>query len=336
MPSPASVQRCPHTHPHSCAPLPFPFAGANKDAPLPVKLFEVSDVVLLSGAKGCGAANQRRLVAVLCDRAASFEAIHGLLNRVMEVLQVPFARERGGGAAPPSQEPGTRLPAPCRAFCAAPAPVPLMLTFCASTLCRRRREPRVGGAEAAAGRRVRVAGGRLVAHLLHGAARGGHLPRPACGRIRHHPPRGAGGVRHRQSRWEHGLVGGRSAAALRQAGAGWPGVGVACWPGLQQSRPHCCSRPSPGLHALLQLRRWSWTWSPSALTSLVGRCPHKSCDAACTPPHVGAPAARAALPHLIHPCLTCSGSAASQRCTHRSALKRTNGQGHALPCMYMA
>lgn len=64
--------------------------GANKDAPLPVRLFEVSDVILLTGDKGCGAANRRRLVAVHCDRAASFEVIHGLLNRVMEVLNVPY------------------------------------------------------------------------------------------------------------------------------------------------------------------------------------------------------------------------------------------------------
>ncbi|KAI3431573.1 hypothetical protein D9Q98_004623 [Chlorella vulgaris] len=67
--------------------------AANKDIPLPVKLFEVSDVILLSSQKGCGAENRRRLVAVLCDRAASFEVIHGLLNRVMEVLQVPYAAD---------------------------------------------------------------------------------------------------------------------------------------------------------------------------------------------------------------------------------------------------
>ena len=46
--------------------------------------------------QGCGAANRRRLVAVHCDRAASFESIHGLLNRLMEVLSVPYT---GGGQA---------------------------------------------------------------------------------------------------------------------------------------------------------------------------------------------------------------------------------------------
>ncbi|KAL4427309.1 hypothetical protein ABPG77_003218 [Micractinium sp. CCAP 211/92] len=73
--------------------------GANKDAPLPVRLFEVSDVILLTGDKGCGAANRRRLVAVHCDRAASFEVIHGLLNRVMEVLNVPYSEDADPVAA---------------------------------------------------------------------------------------------------------------------------------------------------------------------------------------------------------------------------------------------
>ncbi|KAL4440220.1 hypothetical protein ABPG75_003221 [Micractinium tetrahymenae] len=73
--------------------------GANKDAPLPMRLFEVSDVILLTGDKGCGAANRRRLGAVHCDRAASFEVIHGLLNRVMEVLDVPYTGDSDPEAA---------------------------------------------------------------------------------------------------------------------------------------------------------------------------------------------------------------------------------------------
>lgn len=65
-------------------------AGANKDAPLPVKLFEVSDVILLSPTSDVGAVNRRRLVAVNCDRSSGFEVVHGLLNRVMQVLGVPL------------------------------------------------------------------------------------------------------------------------------------------------------------------------------------------------------------------------------------------------------
>eukprot|EP00955_Chlamydomonas_euryale_P050009 354441-Chlamydomonas_euryale.AAC.2 len=64
--------------------------GANKDAPLPVKLFEVSDVVLLSGDHHVGARNERRLVVVVCNKESGFEVVHGMLNRVMEVLGVPY------------------------------------------------------------------------------------------------------------------------------------------------------------------------------------------------------------------------------------------------------
>lgn len=39
--------------------------------------------------------NQRRLVAVHCGRDSGFEVIHGLLNRVMEVLRVPLAGAGG-------------------------------------------------------------------------------------------------------------------------------------------------------------------------------------------------------------------------------------------------
>ena len=58
-----------------------------------MRLFEISDVVLLAPSRACGAANARRLVAVNCDRSAGFEVVHGLLNRMMEVLRVPYLGE---------------------------------------------------------------------------------------------------------------------------------------------------------------------------------------------------------------------------------------------------
>lgn len=64
--------------------------AANKTAELPVKLFEISDVVLLAPERETGARNERRLVAVVCNKEAGFEVIHGLLNRAMEVLGVPL------------------------------------------------------------------------------------------------------------------------------------------------------------------------------------------------------------------------------------------------------
>ena len=64
--------------------------GANKDLALPIKLFELSDVVFLAPDKEVGSQNQRQLVAVQCSKESGFEVIHGLLNRVMEVLGIPL------------------------------------------------------------------------------------------------------------------------------------------------------------------------------------------------------------------------------------------------------
>lgn len=64
--------------------------GANKDLALPIKLFESSDVVFLEPNKEVGSKNQRQLVAVHCSKESGFEVIHGLLNRVMEVLGIPL------------------------------------------------------------------------------------------------------------------------------------------------------------------------------------------------------------------------------------------------------
>ncbi|GAB4814215.1 hypothetical protein N2152v2_001261 [Parachlorella kessleri] len=72
--------------------------GANKDAPLPVKLFEISDVILLSDQADVGATNQRRLVAVYCGKDSGFEVVHGLLNRVMDVLRVPLLGDKDSSA----------------------------------------------------------------------------------------------------------------------------------------------------------------------------------------------------------------------------------------------
>lgn len=61
-----------------------------------MRLFELSDVVLPDESSETGARNERRLAAVQCGRDSGFEAIHGLLNRLMEALDVPLA---GAGAA---------------------------------------------------------------------------------------------------------------------------------------------------------------------------------------------------------------------------------------------
>jgi len=64
--------------------------AANKDAPLPLKLFEVGDVILVDDSGETGCRNERRLGAVHCATETKFEVIQGLLNRVMEVMGVPL------------------------------------------------------------------------------------------------------------------------------------------------------------------------------------------------------------------------------------------------------
>ncbi|KAM7363983.1 phenylalanine--tRNA ligase beta subunit [Cochliomyia hominivorax] len=63
---------------------------ANRKMPLPLKLFEISDVVIADDDTEVGARNERRLCAVNCNKTAGFEVVHGLLDRVMQLLEVPW------------------------------------------------------------------------------------------------------------------------------------------------------------------------------------------------------------------------------------------------------
>nr|XP_036673397.1 phenylalanine--tRNA ligase beta subunit [Drosophila suzukii] len=63
---------------------------ANRKMPLPLKLFEISDVVVSDENTEVGARNERRVCAVNCNKTAGFEVVHGLLDRVMQLLSVPW------------------------------------------------------------------------------------------------------------------------------------------------------------------------------------------------------------------------------------------------------
>ncbi|XP_017036375.1 phenylalanine--tRNA ligase beta subunit [Drosophila kikkawai] len=63
---------------------------ANRKMPLPLKLFEISDVVIADESTEVGARNERRVCAVNCNKTAGFEVVHGLLDRVMQLLSVPW------------------------------------------------------------------------------------------------------------------------------------------------------------------------------------------------------------------------------------------------------
>lgn len=65
--------------------------NSNKKMPLPMRLFELGDVVITSGSSDVGARNERHLAAVYQGKQTSgFETIHGLLDRVMQVMDVKY------------------------------------------------------------------------------------------------------------------------------------------------------------------------------------------------------------------------------------------------------
>lgn len=67
--------------------------ASNKSMPLPFKFFEISDVVLKDSQAEVGARNERRLCAVYSNRSAGFEIIHGLLDRIFQLLEVPWSMD---------------------------------------------------------------------------------------------------------------------------------------------------------------------------------------------------------------------------------------------------
>eukprot|EP00057_Strongylocentrotus_purpuratus_P013914 XP_011668388.1 PREDICTED: phenylalanine--tRNA ligase beta subunit [Strongylocentrotus purpuratus] len=69
--------------------------SCNRKMPLPIKAFEISDVVLQNPEKDVGAENRRHFCAVHYNKSPGFEVIHGLLDRTMQLLQVPFSKEDG-------------------------------------------------------------------------------------------------------------------------------------------------------------------------------------------------------------------------------------------------
>ncbi|KAM7543300.1 hypothetical protein Aperf_G00000017393 [Anoplocephala perfoliata] len=68
--------------------------SSNRSLPLPLKLFEVQDVVLKDDDKDVGCCNNRRICAVYCNKTSGFEITHGLLDRLMHVLEVDYGESR--------------------------------------------------------------------------------------------------------------------------------------------------------------------------------------------------------------------------------------------------
>uniref|UniRef100_A0A1I7YFS6 Phenylalanine--tRNA ligase beta subunit n=1 Tax=Steinernema glaseri TaxID=37863 RepID=A0A1I7YFS6_9BILA len=71
--------------------------ASNRDMALPLRLFEIQDVVLRDDSnEEVGARNERRLAAVYMHKAAGFEIIHGFLDRVMELIGIAYGVDKKG------------------------------------------------------------------------------------------------------------------------------------------------------------------------------------------------------------------------------------------------
>ena len=82
--------------------------ASNKKMPLPLRIFQISDIAVQDPSHEIGARNERRLCAVYCGMTSGFEIIHGLLDRVMLMLNVPLANpdsKTGGYSIAPSNLP---------------------------------------------------------------------------------------------------------------------------------------------------------------------------------------------------------------------------------------
>merc|ERR1719261_1981587 len=63
---------------------------SNKHNPPPVKLFEISDVVIQDTKRETGCRNQRRVAAVYMGMRTGFEVIHGLMDQILWKLNCEF------------------------------------------------------------------------------------------------------------------------------------------------------------------------------------------------------------------------------------------------------
>jgi phenylalanyl-tRNA synthetase beta chain len=61
----------------------------NRSHPLPIRIFETSDIVVKDTTLERQARNIRHAAAVWCNKTAGFEVVHGMLDRIMKMLEIP-------------------------------------------------------------------------------------------------------------------------------------------------------------------------------------------------------------------------------------------------------
>jgi len=67
---------------------------SNRELRMPLKVFEISDVVVKDPENEVGARNRRMLLAAFVGQTSGFEFIHGLLDRIMKVLEIPWEKQQ--------------------------------------------------------------------------------------------------------------------------------------------------------------------------------------------------------------------------------------------------
>lgn len=70
----------------------------NRKHPLPMKIFEVYDVAVKDDTKERRARNIRRCAALYCGRKAGFEVVHGLLDKLMLMLDIENLKSPQGNS----------------------------------------------------------------------------------------------------------------------------------------------------------------------------------------------------------------------------------------------
>jgi phenylalanyl-tRNA synthetase beta chain len=69
----------------------------NKDMPIPLKIFEIQDIVVKDESTDTNSRNERHLAALYCSKTGGFEIIQGFLDRMMELLDYKFKNTEGRG-----------------------------------------------------------------------------------------------------------------------------------------------------------------------------------------------------------------------------------------------
>lgn len=64
--------------------------NSNRKHPLPIKIFEVSDITLKDDSYERKSRNERRVCAAYASRTSGFEVVHGLLDRMMKMFNIQF------------------------------------------------------------------------------------------------------------------------------------------------------------------------------------------------------------------------------------------------------